>query len=506
MKKIKADNKIFINALKNEPALSFVYKLTKKFPRAEIYLVGGAVRDIILGRKTKDFDFVVRHLAVKKIEDFLSKLGKVNLVGKSFGVLKFVPRGSKIEAIDIALPRTEHSLSFRGGYRDFKVQSDSRLPIKKDLERRDFTINALAFEIKKGRLIDHFNGLSDLAAEKIKAVGSPEKRFKEDHTRLLRGLRLSAILNFKIEEKTWSALKKLVPRLSGPALAREVMAREILDSFKANPVRAFDLFDRSGVFKTLMPEIENLKKIPQPEIYHSEGDVFVHTRLALEKIDSPPFLKILPPVKKDLETILAVFFHDIGKGPTFTISKKGREKHISFKGHDAVGEKITAEIIKRLKLESTGEIKKENVVWLVKRHMLLVVDDPYKLRAGTVEKIFFNPRVPGKKLLSLILADTLASLPKSGQPNTKGVRKMAKRVDEMKKMDKQRKSLPPPLISGHDIIKELKIKSGPAVGEMLSLAREKQLNSEIRTKKEALKFIKKYFYGKRNKSRRKRQG
>ncbi|MDZ7798880.1 MAG: HD domain-containing protein [Patescibacteria group bacterium] len=501
MKKKDINIKIFQKALKTEPALSFINKVLKKFSQAEIYLVGGAVRDIILKRKTKDFDFVVRNLSAKKLENFLKKSGKVNLVGKSFGVFKFVPKNSKIEAIDIALPRTEHSLKMTGGYRDFKVQSKARLPIEKDLKRRDFTINALAYDIKNKKLIDKFNGLSDLASKQIRAVGQAEKRFKEDYTRILRALRFCCQLSFELEEKTAKAIKNFSLKLKSKSLAREVMAKELLNTFEANPLRAFDIFDEMNIFKHLIPEIENLKGVPQPVRYHSEGDVFVHTRLALEKLNSPLYKKIMPGRTKDPEVILAIIFHDIGKAKTIRTPKKDGTNRIRFDAHDTIGAEMTSDIIDRLKLESTGKVKKENIIWLVKRHMLLIVDDPYNLRASTVEKIFFNPRVPGEKLLKIILADTLGSLPAKGKANTKSLEKMLKRIKEMKNMDKKRKALPKPLINGHDIIKNLNIKRGPLIGELLSIAREQQLNSQIKNKKQALEFLKNYLYAKKNKSK-----
>ena len=130
---------------------------------AEIFLVGGAVRDIILKRHPiVDYDFVVRGWEINELEKILAGAGKVNLVGKRFGVFKFIPKGKKIsEPLDIALPRTELSLA-SGGYRDFKVKSKADLLIEEDLGRRDFTVNALAYELRSARLVDEFNGLRDL--------------------------------------------------------------------------------------------------------------------------------------------------------------------------------------------------------------------------------------------------------------------------------------------------------------------------------------------------------
>src|SRR3989344_9095610 len=152
--KINYENRItnFLKGVQKDPYLFFLKKIQTSYPNANIYLVGGMVRDLALGKTSKDYDLVITGIPPKKLKPFLEKLGKVNLVGKSFGVYKFYPKlqatSYKLQAeTDIALPRTEHSFG-TGGYRDVEVQSDYRLPIEKDLERRDFTINAMALDLK----------------------------------------------------------------------------------------------------------------------------------------------------------------------------------------------------------------------------------------------------------------------------------------------------------------------------------------------------------------------
>src|SRR3989338_7107095 len=147
--------------------MPFIKGLSRRYPKAEIFLVGGAVRDLMLNRPTTDFDFVLRHVSKNDLQKFLAKHGKVNLVGKRFGVFKFRPKGWAGEEIDIALPRTEHSLNFTGAYRDFKIQSNAKLKIEDDLSRRDFTINAMAIKISQisnlksqNYLVDPFGGLN----------------------------------------------------------------------------------------------------------------------------------------------------------------------------------------------------------------------------------------------------------------------------------------------------------------------------------------------------------
>src|SRR3989338_8150353 len=253
--------------LKAWQAKPFIKQLKKQLPQAEIFLVGGAVRDIILGRETKDFDFVIRNVSKKNLEKFLLKLGKVNLVGKKFGVFKFRPRGWQGEDIDIALPRTEHSIGMTCGSRDFKIQSNAKLKIEDDLSRRDFTINAMAWDINQSKLIDPFNGLSDLKNKIIKTVGKAELRFKEDYSRMLRAIRFAVQLNlpagkagFEIESKTWQTIKKSIQNLNKKingewVVAREIIAKELTKAISAQPVLALELLDKSNTLKHLMPEL-----------------------------------------------------------------------------------------------------------------------------------------------------------------------------------------------------------------------------------------------------------
>ncbi|MDD5222248.1 MAG: hypothetical protein PHY10_03690, partial [Patescibacteria group bacterium] len=312
MLKIMFRKRLILKDLKQR-SFKFISKLHQEFPVAEIYLVGGAVRDLLLGRLSKDIDFVVRGVSAQKLEIFLAKYGSVNLVGKNFGVFKFVPEGGDAHnPIDIALPRTEHSFG-TGGYRDFDVQSDEKLSIEEDLSRRDFTINAMALDIttpKKMKIIDPFFGLKDLKKKIIRAVGNPLDRFQEDYSRMLRAIRFSCQTGFSIEKSTKQAIKESVARLNDfnrevtlvndgervesevyetRIMPYEVIAKEFLKAFVSNPAKAFDLFDELGVFKELIPEMLAMKGCPQEPRFHSEGDVWQHTRLTLEKLASKKF-------------------------------------------------------------------------------------------------------------------------------------------------------------------------------------------------------------------------
>ncbi len=251
------------------PNFPFIDALLKRFPKAGVYLVGGAVRDAMMKRPTKDFDFVVRNIAAKNLKKFLASLGRVDLVGKRFGVFKFRPtsnvkRQKSNVTYDIALPRTEKA-GMTGGYRDFDVQSDPELPLEKDLARRDFTVNAMAWDLKRKRLVDPFNGKGDLKRKTIRAVGDPDARFREDHSRMLRALRFAVTLGFKIERNTWKAIIRHISHVNDEVgghrtVAYEVAAREFMKAFSADPVKTMRLWRKGGALSELLPELAAMKE------------------------------------------------------------------------------------------------------------------------------------------------------------------------------------------------------------------------------------------------------
>jgi len=487
--------------------IDFVKKISKKFPEAEVFLVGGTVRDIFLQQTDQmDYDFLIRKVPAKELEKFLNKLGKVNLVGKQFGMFKFTPNvfiKTKKNSWDIALPRTEYS-GGSGARTDFNIQSDPNLSIKEDLSRRDFTINSMAlkFKIQNSKfkiieLIDFFNGQEDLKKKIIRAVGNPEQRFKEDYSRMLRGIRFACQFNFKIKEKTWQAMKKLMPRintvLNGERLIPyETVAKEFLKSFYYAPLDALDFYDQSGIFKALIPEILKMKKCPQPKIYHTEGDVWQHTRLALLNLDSKKFKKQFGKEKNSIELIMAVLFHDIGKPYTIKTPKKDGVDRIRFSGHDQEGAKLFKEICQQLKFSSVSNLKFETskAVWLVVNH-LMIFQNVEEMKNRTIEKYFFDERYSGQDLLKLSFVDTLATMPKNGKMNFENFYKIIKRIEDLKKLIKEKNRLPQPILNGHEIMKKFNISSGPQIGKLLEILRETQLEGKIKNKEEAKKFLKK---------------
>ena len=501
--------------LARKPYLKFIKKLFKKFPESEIYLVGGAVRDTLLGLKEqKDYDFVVRNIAPQSLNEFLEKIGQVSLVGKNFSVYKFYPQGKKLdEAIDIALPRTEHALN-TGGYKDFEVQSDYRMPIKEDLARRDFTINAFAFDLKNGKLIDEFRGLSDLENKIIRTVGEPKKRFSEDYSRMLRALRFSCQLDFKIEINTFKSIKENISNINKKRLVSnkfervvpsETISEELLKAFYENPKRALELYDKSSTFEQLVPELLAMKDCLHPKNFHSEGDVYEHTKLCIENLKSKNFRKQFkdnPEINTEL--IIAVLLHDIGKPLTIKTPEKDGTDRIRYNEHDIKGAKLARSICKNLKFdseprESILRVNPENVFWMIKRHLITLHGDINKMRAATIEKLFFNKLRPGKNLLRLLYIDAISTIPEKGETDLTNFYKLVKRIKDLDKLHKEKDKLPPPILDGNEIMAKLKLKSGPQIGKLLSILREEQLQGRVgmeksvkERKKKALEILEKY--------------
>ncbi len=499
-----------------EPLLKFLSPLQEQLPAARVYLVGGAVRDALIGKsKQKDFDVVVQGVDAKTLETVLSSMGRVDLVGKTFGVFKFrSAKSHSKEVVDIALPRREHAFG-TGGYREVDVQSDPALPIEKDLERRDFTINAIAVEVTRGvplsqsHLVDPYKGFDDLRDRVLRTVGTPAIRFQEDYSRLLRALRFTCQLNLTIESETWKALIAHISHLNEMSVDAtdeqdrkvpyEIVAKEFLKSFWWNPVQAFDLYEESGAFKELIPELLPMKGCPHPPLYHSEGDVWAHTRLALQKLTSSQFRKEFPDDPVTMETILGTLFHDIGKPATLTTPELHGTDRYRYHGHDKVGSQITQSICARLKLtsqpkESEFHISCDGLGWIVSNHLVLLNSKIEEMRSSTIEKYFFNPRVPGITLLQVIFADSTATVPEGGEPILEHFRMMKQRIGELLKLSDdegslRRRGLPHPLVSGDAIMERFRLQSGPKIGRLLRIVREEQLQNHIHTPEEAFTLI-----------------
>ena len=305
-----------------------------------VYLAGGAVRDQLLGNEPKDYD-----LATSATPSEVQALfPKSDAVGAHFGVIIVKGHG---EVIEVATFRTDGS--YKDGRRPESVEFSSP---GEDAQRRDFTINGLFQDPITGEIIDYVGGQADLKAKVLRAIGDPQKRFEEDALRLMRAVRFAVVTGFEIEANTLAALKKCAPLLA------KISPERIRDEFSkimvaADRGRGLDLLADTGLAREFLPELYDLQGCEQPPQWHPEGDVFVHTRIALSLLDSPT-----------LPLALSVLLHDIGKPATQTWDDEA--ERFRFNGHDRVGAEMAEKILKRLRY--SNQIV-DDVSFMVSRHM-----------------------------------------------------------------------------------------------------------------------------------------
>ena len=245
---------------------------------------------------------------------------------------------------------------------------------EQDAERRDFTVNGMFFDPVKNEVIDYVGGREDLQAKVLRAIGNPADRFREDRLRMLRAVRFATTLGFEIEPATWRALQAAATEIH--AVSAERIREELVRVFLSpNRVRGFDLLDASGLMRAILPEIEALKGCQQPPQFHPEGDVFVHTRMMLEKL----------PAEVSLPLVFSVLFHDIGKPPTFS-RDPAEDGRIRFSGHDKVGAQMTQRVMERLRFSRE---ETDAMVEAVDQHM--VFKDVQKMRVSKLKRFMSRP-------------------------------------------------------------------------------------------------------------------
>lgn len=310
-----------------------------------LYLVGGAVRDYVLGNKNHDYDFTTdaEPLDVKKI------FKRTIDTGIKHGTVTVLFKGSSYE---ITTFRTE------GDYNDRRHPDRVTFvkSLEEDLKRRDFTINALAANLFTGEIIDCHNGIDDLKKRIIRAIGNPQERFTEDALRMLRACRFSSKLDFDIEENTLDAIKKLHSSVN--AVSSERIKEEIFKLIDGkSPRKGIGAMRMTGLLDDILPELSRCCNVEQGG-YHNE-DVYEHQILALEYCERKRY---------PIEVKIAALLHDIGKPDT---QQKGDER-FTFYGHESVSASLTYSVLKRLKA-SNKEI--EDITHLIKNHMFSYTPD-----------------------------------------------------------------------------------------------------------------------------------
>ena len=433
-----------------------------------IYEVGGVVRDRLLGLdvSSKDRDYLVTGISYDDLTSLLKPHGRVELVGKSFGVIKFTQfvRG-EAHTFDIALPRKEHSTGV--GHRDFAVNFDPNLPIEDDLVRRDFTINAMAVALDNETIVDPLGGREDIAKRQLRMTS--ERSFEEDPLRMLRAVQFAARFEFSIEPTTFDSMKYhagLIKSVSPERIAEELNKMLVL---AARPSEGFRLMQRSGLLREIMPELDLCVGIDQPGPYHAH-DVFEHTLCVVDA--APPRLHLR----------LAALFHDIRKPQAKRPTPEGRA---TFYGHEATGARAAADVLSRLRY-SHDTIR--DVSTLVERHMF-TTDVTGKGLRRLVKKVGVDLIF---ELLDLRRADVV------GQ----GMGGKTEDVDQFEAAIRAELAKKPPFgysdlaIDGHDIMTLFGVAPGPVVGQILGHLLEKALDDpSINTRERLIEMATAYLEG-----------
>ena len=412
----------------------------------QAWLVGGCVRDLVLGREPKDYDISTDARPDQLIEIF----PQAQLVGAQFGVVL-------VAGVEVATYRSDHS--YQDGRHPAKVTFET--DPKRDVLRRDFTINALLLDPAdlNSEVVDYVGGLADLRNHIIRAIGDPEQRFEEDHLRMLRAIRFAARFNFEIEPGTLAAIQKLHARIArvSPERVRDELVR-ILTEGAAR--RGFELLDASGLLGDILPEVAAMQGVEQPPEFHPEGDVWTHTLLMLEGLRWPtPTLA------------LGVLLHDVGKPGTFRVAER-----IRFDGHVELGERIARYILTRLRFSNADM---DQVIALIANHMRF--KHVPEMRDSKLKRMLRMDRF--EEHLELHRLDCASS---HGHLENY---EFAKSKFEESPPEVLR---PPRLLTGDDLI-EAGYRPGPDFTRMLETVEDAQLDLKIHTKAEALQLVQSTF-------------
>jgi poly(A) polymerase len=410
------------------------------------FFAGGSVRDQLLGREAKDFD-----IATSATPDQIEALfPKTVAVGKAFGVIVVVQDGTETE---VATFRTD------GGYQDGRrPDSIEFCGAEEDAKRRDFTVNGMFYDPVEDQVIDYVGGKADLQKKIIRAIGDPDRRFAEDHLRMLRAVRFAHTLGFEIESATRAAIQKHAPdleKISAERIENE-FSRTLTESLR--PGDALRELVSLGLMTHIIPEILPMIGQEQPPQFHPEGDVFEHTVLMLNLMKNP-----------SRALAYTALLHDVGKPDTAFMG----EDRIRFHGHERKSAEMAEVILRRLKLP-TKEIKQ--ILIAVDGHMRF--KDVQKMNKATLRKLM------GAETFDLELE--LHRLDCSGSHRLlDNYDFLLAKADEMK----NEPILPERWITGKEL-RELGVESGPRMGELLQLAYDAQLDGRFPDRAALLDWLK----------------
>lgn len=416
----------------------------------QAYWAGGCVRDRLLNRPAKDIDIATNALP----EQVQALFATTHAVGRAFGVILVEQDGGTYE---VATFRRD------ANYHDGRHPESVQFTVaEEDARRRDFTINGLFFDPASGQVLDFVGGLPDLQSRIVRAIGTPEDRFAEDHLRMLRAVRFATTLHFALDPLTAEAIRHQATQLKRISAERIQIELVRILTEAVKPGQALELLWETGLLTIVLPEVAALRGVEQPPEYHPEGDVFRHTVLMLDLLDHPT-----------PELALSVLLHDIGKAVTQrrVLRPDGRER-IRFDGHAEAGAIMAEQILTRLRC---SRALTEHVVTCVRQHMRFM--EVRNMRTATLRRMVMAPTFATE--LALHRVDCLSS--HGHLDNYQFVRDFAETLN-------QESIRPPPLLRGGDVL-ATGVNAGPRVKQLLEEAYDLQLEGRITTVDQARAWL-----------------
>lgn len=451
----------------------------------DVFVVGGGVRDVLRGNQVpeRDLDLLVLHHTVDEITQRLQPHGRVDLVGRSFGVIKFTRDDL---TYDIALPRKDipKGKAVRG-HRDFIIDADPELPIEKDLERRDFRCNSIAVRLVDGTVIDPYHGRKDITG-RILRLTNPAA-FPDDPLRVLRAARFASVLEYTVDPDVYAAAKEV--DLSGLSVERinEELFKILMDS--PQPSRGLEELFMLSALRQLYPELFALTLSIQDSEFHPEKDryghhsVWQHTKNTVDQASClAGMVGITRPEK--LALLLASLLHDVGKPATAAWEFKRKRMIITNYGHDIAGEKLARLMFDRFKIFSyLGYDLRATVLSLVRCHHR--ASELWSNRDVVTKKAFNRLAADvGGEIDLLIYLDAADRAGRDGKPLTGLGEEAEWLLQKFQELNVNRETIQP-LILGRDLI-ALGVPPGPAMGRLLKELYQMQLDNAYETREAGL--------------------
>lgn len=430
------------------------------------YLVGGVVRNALLGLPLGDIDVEVFGLEPDKLRSVLARFGRVDEVGRAFSVFKLSGLAGVDGAVDVSLPRRDSKAG--PGHRGIAVSGDPNLSVEEASRRRDFTINALLYDPFAEHVLDPHGGRADLAARRLRAVDPAS--FGEDPLRALRAVQLAARFELSVEPETARLCASMPLAELPPERVFGEIEKLLLEARR--PALGLRLLREWGMLPVVAPELIPLADTPQDPEWHPEGDVWTHT---LQAIDQAAPLAAGLERPRALAVMLGSLCHDLGK-PATTVIDDG---HVRSPGHEEAGVAPTLSLLERWRVHSlAGYDVRGQVVALVANHLKpgQLYKDREQVSDGAIRRL--ARKCEPALLYRVAKADCLGRAPGAFAPVA--MEWFLERVQALEVAERP----PEPLLKGRHVL-ELGVPPGPQVGRMLSAVYERQLDGTVTTLDEA---------------------